>query len=205
MSPIAIAATSFILLSTPGAAQQPGLLVSATHLDQTMDPQQVGDVLADCLNNESCNQALKAAATYAGVPGEAVTVASVVAATYQRAGETGEYGWDPHPGYSFCRVLLKNIAINPPSGERAPYVLLDSKPTHVRIQAWTPMSHIGGGRTWVEGDLIMTEIPAYRYARAQQQGVCTLPPGGQSNACRGSGVDGDTNGGMLACHGALSH
>ena len=174
------------------------VVVSSHHIDVVRDAKNPGDVVKQCLDDPGCAVLANTIAAQIGIPGNAVRVISLGAAyTAKAEGEETRYTIPAAPGRKVCSVKVRTTSVVPATGDRASLFSISARPEQVGIYTWTPVQGMGQGRSWYEGDVVITHVKNSLHAEYLKGGKCTVQPGATSSYdCRGaSGV----NNGKPAC------
>jgi hypothetical protein len=169
--------------------------VQILHINPVKSPQGPIETIAACLDNWICGQLVRAAASYAGVPPQAMRFAGFVSAIVNKlpGSEESRYSHRVSPGYTLCRVDIKTTSIVPASGERSSHFSITAHASGISIYIWTPERRWLQGRSWYDGYVTLVSVPTHMVPRMR---FCGLSLGKVNWACRGtSGAKG-----LPGCH-----
>lgn len=88
--------------------------VQILHVNTVKWPEGPLETVQGCLNNSMCNNLLQVAASYAGVPPQALRFAGYAAALFKHSGEESRFSYSAPPGFTLCRVDIRTTSIVPP-------------------------------------------------------------------------------------------
>lgn len=170
MKLLLIAFIAFAFFGPTDLAAQPsardGRVVVHYFLNPVTSPQNLGDVLRDCLNNDPCNGVVNAvAAKYAGIPPGTIEQSMNIADDIgfgiesNAAGEESHFSFEAADGYEVCHALLSMTSIAPAGGDRSPQFATTMYPSRMDVTIFVPRQGLGKGRSWFEGVLSIVYSP----------------------------------------------
>lgn len=190
--------TFALVLLIAGAAHSQEFKVRSFVFNEEMEPKQYGDTANECLQFSRCANALKGLAAYAGIPPEAIDMATVISQlTYSRTGEETRYDLNTSPGYQTCRISVDVHSTVPLTGPRASTLDIAVHPNRIHMVSWTPVRNQTEGRSWVDATIELLEVRDDRASAYRASGKCH-PTADRVwvYRCRGNGGD---NEGRQAC------
>jgi hypothetical protein len=167
----------------PAVADNASVLVQMLHVNPVQSPEGPIETVQGCLNNPVCNNLLQIAASYAGVPPQAVRFAGYAAAPFRHAGEESRFSYSAPPGFTLCRVDIRTKSVVPASGDRSTHFSISANRGGISIYTWTPRGKWGAGRSWYDGYVTLLSVPTQLVGRMR---LCGLNLGPVSWACRGT-------------------
>lgn len=136
------------------------------------------------LQSREAEGILSSVAGYMGVNPAYVKLALEVLPTASVSGEETNYGLPVPDGYVFCAVRVAVNSLNPGSGDRASVIGVSASENMIAVYTWTPVGHLGEGRSWAEADVQVTGIRPSYLQEFREKGVCKAP--GEVLSCRGN-------------------
>ena len=192
-----ILALALVVLAS-GTVQAQEFKVRSFLFNAEMEPKQFGDTINECLQYTRCANALKGLAAYAGIPPEAIDMATVISQlTYSRTGEETRYDLNTSSGYQTCRIAIDVRSTVPADGPRASTLDVAVHPNRIHMVSWTPTRNAGEGNSWVDASIELREVRDDKASTYRANGKCH-PTADRVwvYRCRGKGGDGQ---GRQAC------
>jgi hypothetical protein len=195
-------AQTLSVLPTPGApasalSQKETTVDVLARINPEREAKRPEEVLRECTNNEKCNAVLDEIGAYYGVPkGSAKVVMKIVPVNAD--GEMTFYDVDVPEGYKYCNYTLKTVSINPPTGDRASFIELQSTDQGVKVATWTPRGQFGQGRSWVDAYLVVRGAREDLIEGMRASHACQRPDPTKVT-CRGDYSKSQVNHGQPGC------
>lgn len=182
-------------------------IVRTLHLDVVREPKSGPQTIQECLNNALCERAIKAAATWMGVPPNTVDVASGAAKALpldDGQHDESKFDWWAPNGYQSCRLSVDVISTVPAhAGGSLLDVSFEQNKSH--LVTYVPGQQFGRGNAWIEANLVATYVSDQKADASRVNGTCKGLNQGNPPPfvyrCRGTNGDGQ---GREAC-GSLRH
>ena len=176
--------------SIPGRPRPSDFEVTTQHIDEVRAPKSPDEEFRKCLKDNTCSLILSTVAQSVGIPPNALRIVSAVNLLTGGPGnpdsEEARYTLRAVPGYKICRVHVVTTSVVPASGDRASFFAITARPDDVQTYTWTPHQGLGGGRSWWEGNVFVTNVKANMADFYIKKGKCTaLTPAGVHFECRG--------------------
>jgi hypothetical protein len=92
--------------------------------------------------------------------------------TSRQEGEETHYVLPVETGYAYCGTRVRVTSIVPADGERASVINAAVNPREFQMTTWTPVRHLGEGRSWAEGDVQLYGIKPQYLQEFVDKGVC---------------------------------
>jgi hypothetical protein len=182
---IALASATVLTLPSPvaKASDYPKNLfaVAQMRIDATREPHGLNWYL----KSREAQGIIQTVAAYMGIDTTYVKLALDSIPKVVRVEEETHFGLPVPSGYAFCAARIGMRSMVPGTGERAAFISANATATSVDIYTWTPVRHLGEGRSWVEADVQVTGIKPEYLEEFRNKGVCK-PPAPQILKCRGN-------------------
>lgn len=192
-------------ISLPAIAQDE-FLVRALKVDRVREPKSPSETIQDCLKDAMCEKVVSAAAIAMGVPPKAVDFASGVGKAISLGNKQDDelkFDWNAPDGYQLCRLSVDVVSTVPAGRKNGALIDISFEQRKNHIVTWVPGKQFGGGKTWVEANLVATYVSDASADKRRNDSTCKpLNVGNAGNPapwvyrCRGK--EGD-NQGRTAC------
>lgn len=160
------------------------LIVGTFHLDRVRHPKDGPQTIQECLNNPICNSAVSAAAIAMGVSPNTLKVFSAAAKIFPLGNEGDDemkFDWWAPDGYQLCKLSI-DVVSTVPAGQSGSLLDVSFEQRKNHIVTYVPIQNFGGGKAWVEANMVATYVSDSSADAHRANGTCqgfnqgSLPP-----------------------------
>ena len=181
-------AISCFFLASLSSASTPMFVLSAVHIDVTMQPKSIFAVIQECNTNQACKTIVNSAGEYFGVPTKEIfTANAILGANTRKEGEESYFDLRLPNGYSYCKSSMVLISIIPHDGDRGSTFAARSVDDGINAMTWTPVLGLGQGQSWVEANIEILGVRTDSSELYYKAGQCNRPKNRLLWNCRGGG------------------